>query len=297
MFDGRREFDIVQCHFGAVGLKALLLRRAGAIRGAIVTALHGEDIVNYPKRFRGNIYQPLFADGDLFLPISSRWNGELTAQGCPPDRIRVHRMGIDPERFPAPPRVARQPSGGTLRVLTVGRLVEKKGVGYAIRAVAACAAKCEFVIAGDGPLRASLESLVRELGLADRIRFTGESTQKQVARPAPVGRCVPGAERDGERRRHRRDSSLDHGSNGGRTSRHQHLAQRYPGACGRRRFRNAHSGTRRGRPSPAVSTRSGGDAGLRARMGAAGRAIVCEEFNIHRLNRRLESHYRELVDS
>ena len=83
LFEGAREFDIIQCHFGALGLKAVLLRAAGALKGKIVTAFHGEDITNYPQQFSGNIYAPLFASGDLFLPISARWNDTLAALGCP----------------------------------------------------------------------------------------------------------------------------------------------------------------------------------------------------------------------
>src|SRR5689334_2643336 len=74
LVDGHADFDIIQCHFGALGVKAALLREVGALRGKIVTAFHGEDITNYPRRFRGNVYAPLFEQGDLFLPISSRWN-------------------------------------------------------------------------------------------------------------------------------------------------------------------------------------------------------------------------------
>ena len=99
LFDGAREFDIIQCHFGALGLKAVLLRAAGALKGKIVTAFHGEDITNYPQQFSGNIYAPLFASGDLFLPISARWNDTLAALGCPSGKIRVHRMGVDCRRF------------------------------------------------------------------------------------------------------------------------------------------------------------------------------------------------------
>ena len=138
MVDGAGDFDVIQCHFGALGLKAALLRELGALTGKIVTAFHGEDITNYPRQFRGNVYAPLFEHGDLFLPISARWNSELIALGCPPSRIRVHRMGVDLRHFPPlAPRSAVGRSDGRLRIITVARLVEKKGVGVAIRALAA----------------------------------------------------------------------------------------------------------------------------------------------------------------
>ena len=45
--------------------------------------------------------------------------------------------------------------------MSVARLVEKKGISDAILAVARMSCACEYVIAGDGPLRAELETLAR----------------------------------------------------------------------------------------------------------------------------------------
>ena len=49
------------------------------------------------------------------------------------------------------------------------------GLDVAVRAIAplAAAGRCRFCLAGDGPLRPSLEALSRELGVADRIQFPG----------------------------------------------------------------------------------------------------------------------------
>ena len=177
LVDGDSDFDIVQCHFGALGRKAALLRRVGALRGKIVTAFHGEDIVNYPRRFGGNVYAPLFATGDLFLPISDRWNTELVALGCPPHRIHVHRMGIELDRFP--PRSTAS-LDTRLRIITVARLVEKKGIADGIRAVARLGSNVEYVVVGDGPLRAELEAVARTCGIADRVRFAGPLPRTRV---------------------------------------------------------------------------------------------------------------------
>jgi colanic acid/amylovoran biosynthesis glycosyltransferase len=58
----------------------------------------------------------------------------------------------------------------------VGRLVEKKGHEFLLRALARTVSSGRDVrlrIAGDGPLREKLESLARELGVAERVRFLG----------------------------------------------------------------------------------------------------------------------------
>src|SRR5690606_36833907 len=63
-----------------------------------------------------------------------------------------------------------------------GRLVEKKGVEYAIRAVAAMSESVptEYTIAGDGPLRSELQDLAHSLGASHRVRFTGWADQDEV---------------------------------------------------------------------------------------------------------------------
>ena len=57
-------------------------------------------------------------------------------------------------------------------VLTVARLDEQKGHRYLLEA-AAQVPEAQFVLAGDGPLRASLEAQARSLGVEGRIQFLG----------------------------------------------------------------------------------------------------------------------------
>jgi glycosyltransferase involved in cell wall biosynthesis len=60
-------------------------------------------------------------------------------------------------------------------VLYVGRISSEKGVDHFVRAAAELARRrrCWFVVAGDGPQRAEVEELARELGVADSVVVTG----------------------------------------------------------------------------------------------------------------------------
>ncbi len=60
-------------------------------------------------------------------------------------------------------------------VLTVARLDEQKGHRYLLEA-AAQIPDAQFVLAGDGPLRLSLEAQARSLGLEERVKFLGYRT-------------------------------------------------------------------------------------------------------------------------
>lgn len=63
-------------------------------------------------------------------------------------------------------------------VLFVGRLVPYKGVDVLLRALPGVNARA--VIVGEGPLRAELEAQARELGIADRVRFTGNAAAEEL---------------------------------------------------------------------------------------------------------------------
>jgi colanic acid/amylovoran biosynthesis glycosyltransferase len=180
-FVGRPAYDAILCHFGPNGRRMVQLRAAGLVRGPIVTAFHGYDVSRYVAAHGDGAYRELFARGDLFLPVSYYWRRRLVELGAPIDRTVVHPMGIELGRFPLQ---LRRPDGSSVRLLSVARLVEKKGIEYGVRAVAALRAagvRVSYTVIGDGPLRGRLDALVRELGVSDVVHLAGERDQGAVA--------------------------------------------------------------------------------------------------------------------
>jgi colanic acid/amylovoran biosynthesis glycosyltransferase len=177
----RSSYDIIQCHFGPLGNKGMLLRSMGAIKGKLITAFHGVDISQNLQAFGEYYYSNLLKEGDLFLPISNRWMQRLIELGCQPSKIAVHRMGIDCNRFLF---MTRSPnSDGCLRLVTIARLTEKKGVEYGIRAVAALSQdgyNVEYNIIGDGDLQNQLDQLIQDLGVSDHVHLLGWKDQAEI---------------------------------------------------------------------------------------------------------------------
>lgn len=174
-------FDVIHCHFGTVGRLAAFLREIGVLRGRLVTTFHGVDL-SACLREDPSLYAHLLRHGDLFLPISDIWRQRLLDLGCAPWRAIVHRMGVEPSRFAF--RVRTPEKGKPVKLLTVGRLVEKKGVEYGLRAASELVRRgvaIDYVIAGDGPLRARLEDLTAALDLGRSVRFVGWQKDAQVA--------------------------------------------------------------------------------------------------------------------
>ena len=173
-----RHYDIIQAGFGEQGLKALRMKRVGAIGGKLVTAFRGADISRHVASRGDAVYRRLFREGDLFLPVSQVFQQRLESLGCPPDKISVHRTGIDLARFQFSP----QRPGGSLRIVSIGRLVEKKGIEDGLKAIARLQASgldLSYTIVGDGPLRSSLETLAKNLGV--RAGFSGVVEQEKVS--------------------------------------------------------------------------------------------------------------------
>lgn len=175
------QYDIIMCHFGLLGLKAMRLREIGAIDGKLITAFHGVDMSQNLKLLGENLYAPLFELGDVFLPISHYWKNRLIELGCDPNKITVHRMGIDSDKFKFVPR--RLLDQETLKIISVSRLTEKKGLEFGIRAVAMLIERgidLEYIIVGDGDCKQSLQNLVQQLGIAHAVKLVGPKEHSEV---------------------------------------------------------------------------------------------------------------------
>jgi glycosyltransferase involved in cell wall biosynthesis len=112
----------------------------------------------------------------------------LTALAPIPERVSLVYHGLDAERFPAPSAGASARDGtdadDPVRILSVGRAVEKKGYDDLLAALALLPAELHwrFEHVGGGPWLGRLERLAAELGIAERIRWRGA-----LAGPAVLG--------------------------------------------------------------------------------------------------------------
>jgi glycosyltransferase involved in cell wall biosynthesis len=106
----------------------------------------------------------------------------LLADGVPPESLRIVPQCVElPEE-----EIGAEPD---VDVVFIGRLVAAKGAHVLVRALA----ELEGVtasIAGDGPDRPALESLVADLGLRERVRFTGWISASERARLLASARVV-----------------------------------------------------------------------------------------------------------
>ncbi|MDD2920905.1 MAG: glycosyltransferase family 4 protein [Anaerolineales bacterium] len=99
---------------------------------------------------------------DALISYSQRGADEYAALGFPRERIFVAHNSVSPK--PASP-IAQRPPTFDLRptLLFVGRLQSRKRIDSLLKACAALESRVRLIIVGDGPDRARLESIAKEI--------------------------------------------------------------------------------------------------------------------------------------
>lgn len=173
----------LHAHFGICGALALPLVRV--LKIPMVLTAYGIDVTMKDELARKaslshRVYfqrlEQLKQTPCIIIAISEFIKSKLLEKGFPENKILIHRIGVDTQIFQSDPSVERKPV-----VLFVGRLVEKKGCEYLIRAMAKVQASrpdIELVLIGDGPLRNDLETLAA--GQLRKYRFLGVQPPEMV---------------------------------------------------------------------------------------------------------------------
>lgn len=205
-----RSARLIHAHFGPDGVYAQALARATGL--PFVVTFHGYDATltrwallssMQPSKIHYLLSRLRMARESAGLIAVSRFVArKLERIGMPSEKIHVHYIGVDTDKFSPPPvKVARD----ELRLLTVARLVESKAIDLAIRAVADLVASgipCRYEIVGSGDERGSLENLGNRLGLHDVVKFTAAIPHEQIIAKMresdiflfPSRKCSSGAE-------------------------------------------------------------------------------------------------------
>lgn len=175
--DDLLEYDVILCQFGHLGY--MFPKEKLAKKTKLITCIRGSDITqNIDKKIKK--YHHLFSYGDLFLPVCDYFKRILITLGCPEEKIIVHSSPINCEAFPYRERYFQ--SKETLNIISVGRLVPKKGRRTLIRAMQLLSRKysLHLTIVGNGPEKEALIEFVKRLGLEKEITFIFSATQTDI---------------------------------------------------------------------------------------------------------------------
>jgi glycosyltransferase involved in cell wall biosynthesis len=119
---------------------------------------------------------------DRVLPVTAVLGGHVAAAGVPAERIVVIPNGIDLADFPE--ALAARQSGPEAELVLgfVGFVRDWHGLDAVVRGIAGWdgPARLKLRVVGEGPARPGLERLAAELGIADRVEFTGLAKREAI---------------------------------------------------------------------------------------------------------------------
>ena len=177
--------DVLHAHFASGGLTAVhMVRQLGL---PLLVTIHGGDIT--VRGGKTEMYKRLSDQAGLVICVSEFIRERALEAGFAAEKLTVHHIGINRDHFAlsAPPEVSK-------RVLFIGRLVEKKGCEYLLRAMQLVQQQhpdAQLTILGDGPMRPDLEALALKLKI--RCDFRGFQSPAVVRDTLQKTRlvCVP----------------------------------------------------------------------------------------------------------
>ncbi len=172
-----RAADVLHAHTFASAPPALLSRRR--FKRPLVLTLHTSHFLMQAKKpLWSGFLRRVIASADYLLATSEEIL-QVALALCPHPRSEVMTNAVDTERF--------SPAGETAptsepRIIVPRRLFPKNGVEYFVRAMPSIVAQTPVTarIVGDGPERGRLVELARDLGVGDRIEFTGARPNEEM---------------------------------------------------------------------------------------------------------------------
>lgn len=174
--------DIGHLHAHFLHTPASVTRYAAALKNLQWTgSAHAKDIWTIPEWEKR---EKLASCG--WLVTCSAANRNHLAELAPPGRVQLVYHGLDLARFSRSPAEPRPRNGSDASdpvvILSVGRLVEKKGTDVLLEALARLTPGLHwrFVHAGGGPLKGALERRARALGIAARVVWRGALPQGEL---------------------------------------------------------------------------------------------------------------------
>ena len=171
--------SVLHAQHGHVGWWAAPVARRFGL--PLVVSVRGADLLLL-ERLAFERWRELVEWPTVLLTRSDEMSDHLQRMGAPRDRVVTHRSGIPVRDIPFRERRPVEPQRPVI-ILSVGRLIPKKGMEDTISALAASEQmrmRAVLRIVGEGPSREHLEDMARQLGISRRVKFLGRLTHAET---------------------------------------------------------------------------------------------------------------------
>lgn len=176
----RIDARVLHIYFGHVAPPFIPLMKAWP--HPVVVSFHGADAgLDMQKPRYLAALQQVFHLAARIQSRSEALTEDLIRLGCPAEKIVLHRTGVPLATWAFQERTA--PADGGWHLVQSCRFIDKKGLDLSLKAFATVVArhpKARLTLIGDGPLKPALEQQARDLGVAEKVEFTGFLPQAEV---------------------------------------------------------------------------------------------------------------------
>lgn len=178
-------FDIIAVQFGNLAKKVINQAEVQNYKGKIIVSFRGHDLSKFLQKNPYYYDDDLFSKIDLCLPVCLFFKERLIKLGCPPEKIFVHYSGLNFDAFPI--KSAQHKTKEIFKIVTIARLVEKKGIEYVLRAISLLKKRyssIHYYIFGDevgnSGEKARLNKLAHDLRINSCVDFCGWKSHNEI---------------------------------------------------------------------------------------------------------------------
>lgn len=170
-----KTFDLIHCHFGSIANKYLVVRDIVGTTTPIVTSFYGYDVSHLIQEKGVHYYDRLKSICNTFFVMSENMKSRVVALGIQKEHVHVLPVSIDVDAYEYHAR--SYPHDDIIRLVSVGRFVEKKGFDDLFKAISLVKQKTKqkfsLAVVGDGELKDELHDLSKKLDIDDVVDYKG----------------------------------------------------------------------------------------------------------------------------
>ncbi len=172
---------VIHAHYGPVGVA--IAKTAAMANLPLIVSFYGIDASAFleNRKYR-SAYKPMFESAAVISVLSRDMGDRLREAGCPAHKLRIHHLAVDTNAF-VPQRKNNADAGDGFRIVSVGRLVPKKGMIHLIRAFARFAGQVPdavLQIFGSGPEEKNIQKEITRKGLCRKVQLMGYRPRKDI---------------------------------------------------------------------------------------------------------------------
>ncbi|RXJ45398.1 glycosyltransferase [Gelidibacter gilvus] len=180
-----KKISVFHIQFGLAGFDIALMKSIGLLSGQIITTFHGYDAhFHNSEELRSLImrYKRLMEESGHVTVNTPYLANKVKLMGCDYRKLRIIPMGVDLNFFQhsEEKKILKNLS---IKLISVGRLIELKGFEYAIRSIKLLVENgynIKYTIVGEGQDKEILQQLVSKLNIEEFVFIVGAKNQNEI---------------------------------------------------------------------------------------------------------------------